>query len=62
MLHDSSLVVKAVAHADQTEVHLANDADPQKLLQRLIESGASISKFEKIEPSLNDIFIEAVES
>jgi ABC-type uncharacterized transport system ATPase subunit len=27
---------------------------------RLIESGASISKFEKVEPSLNDIFIDQV--
>jgi ABC-type uncharacterized transport system ATPase subunit len=30
------------------------------LLKRLVESGAVISKFERIEPSLNDIFIEEV--
>jgi ABC-type uncharacterized transport system ATPase subunit len=30
------------------------------LLKRLIEAGAVISKFEEIEPSLNDIFIEKV--
>jgi len=30
-------------------------------LKKLVESGASISKFEEIEPSLNDIFIDAVE-
>jgi hypothetical protein len=30
------------------------------LLKELISSGARISKFEEIEPSLNDIFIEQV--
>jgi ABC-type uncharacterized transport system ATPase subunit len=42
------------------EVHLADGADPQMLLKRLIESGAVISKFERTEPSLNDIFIDQV--
>ncbi len=42
------------------EIELAENADAQTLLKRLIASGASISKFEQIEPSLNDIFIEKI--
>jgi ABC-2 type transport system ATP-binding protein len=60
ILSDRSLVAKAVVHADELEIELANDADPQVLLRRLVDSGASITKFEKIEPSLNDIFIDQV--
>lgn len=60
VLQDRSLVAKIVEHADEIEVQLADKADPQALLKRLIENGAAISKFEQIEPSLNDIFIEKV--
>ncbi len=60
VLNDKSLVAKIVEHADEMEIQLAENADPQVLLTKLIENGASISKFEEIEPSLNDIFIEKV--
>ena len=60
ILEDKTLVAKIVTHADEMEIELADDADAQVLLKRLIESGASISKFEQIEPSLNDIFIEKI--
>jgi ABC-2 type transport system ATP-binding protein len=60
VLKDASLVAKVEEHADETEVELVENADPQVLLRRLIDSGASITKFEKVEPSLNDIFIEKV--
>jgi ABC-2 type transport system ATP-binding protein len=60
VLKDLSLVKKAEEHADETEIELAENADPQVLLRRLVDSGASITKFEKVEPSLNDIFIEKV--
>ena len=60
VLEDRSLVAKITAHADETEVQLADGADSQLLLKRLIDSGARIEKFEQIEPSLNDIFIEKV--
>ena len=62
VLEDKSLVAKIVTHADEMEIELAENADAQTLLKRLIENGASISKFEQIEPSLNDIFISQVES
>jgi len=62
VLEDESLVAKIIAHADEMEIELAENTDAQVLLRRLIENGASISKFEQIEPSLNDIFISQVES
>ncbi len=60
VLEDKSLVAKITTHADELEIELAENADAQNLLKRLIESGATVSKFEQIEPSLNDIFIEQV--
>jgi ABC-2 type transport system ATP-binding protein len=60
VLQDSSLVTLIERHADDIEVLLADGASAQTLLQRLIEAGATIGKFEMIEPSLNDIFIAKV--
>jgi ABC-2 type transport system ATP-binding protein len=60
VLQDRSVVARVTEHADEMELQLADDADPQVLLRRLIDGGAVITKFEQIEPSLNDIFIEAV--
>ncbi|MCU1264691.1 MAG: transporter [Acidobacteria bacterium] len=60
VLSDPALVTKVERHADETEVLLAEGASAQTLLRRLVESGAAVSKFEMIEPSLNDIFIAKV--
>jgi ABC-2 type transport system ATP-binding protein len=60
VLQDKTLVTKVIEHADEKELLLEEHADAQTLLKKLIENGAVISKFEKIEPSLNDIFIEKV--
>ncbi len=60
VLEDKTLVAKVIEHADEKEIELAENADVQILLKKLIESGAVITKFEKIEPSLNDIFIAEV--
>jgi len=60
VLEDKTLVAKITEHADEKEIQLAENADAQILLKKLIENGATISKFEQIEPSLNDIFIEKV--
>ncbi len=62
VLEDTTLVAKVSEHADEKELVLAENADEQILLKKLIDAGATISKFEKIEPSLNDIFISVVES
>lgn len=60
VLQDKSLVAKIIENADETEIELAENADSQTLLKTLIESGARVSKFEQVEPSLNDIFIEKI--
>ena len=60
VLDDPALVSKLVRHADEAQALLAQGADAQVLLSRLIASGAVIGKFEMVEPSLNDIFITKV--
>jgi ABC-2 type transport system ATP-binding protein len=60
VLQDESLIARIIEHADEKEIELAENADSQNLLKRLIESGATVTKFEQIEPSLNDIFIEKI--
>jgi ABC-2 type transport system ATP-binding protein len=60
LLNDSSLIANVRQNGDDTEVLLAPGANPQSLLKRLVESGAVINKFQLVEPSLHDIFIEKV--
>jgi ABC-2 type transport system ATP-binding protein len=60
VLADKSLVKKVEEHSDEIEIELAENTDPQTLLKKLIDAGATITKFEAVEPSLNDIFIDQV--
>jgi ABC-2 type transport system ATP-binding protein len=60
VLADRSLVVAVKPSADRAEVLLAEGADPQALLARLVERGARVSLFERVEPTLRDIFITKV--
>ena len=60
ILRDPALVSNVDQHSDELEVLLAPDASPQALLQKLVASGVIVTKFEMIEASLNDIFIEKV--
>jgi ABC-2 type transport system ATP-binding protein len=60
VLDDRTLVTKVEQHSDELEALLAEGADAQELLGRLMASGARVMKFEMVEPSLNDIFIEKV--
>ena len=60
VLDDPSLVSKVVRHSDEAQALLAEGASAQTLLRRLIDAGATIDKFEMVEPSLNDIFITKV--
>jgi ABC-2 type transport system ATP-binding protein len=60
VLDDRSLIASVERHSDDTEALLAPGADAQELLRRLLAAGANVSKFELVEPSLNDIFIEKV--
>ncbi|MDH3529238.1 MAG: ATP-binding cassette domain-containing protein [Acidobacteriota bacterium] len=60
ILEPGELVERVVEHADELEVFLRDGARGQELLERLVGAGALISKFEMVEASLNDIFIDAV--
>jgi ABC-2 type transport system ATP-binding protein len=46
--------------ASHVELTLNDGIDPQEVLRRTISSGARINRFELVEPSLNQIFIESV--
>jgi ABC-2 type transport system ATP-binding protein len=60
VLDDRQMVAKIEHHSDEIEVLLTEGADAQELLRRLVAAGARVTKFELVEPSLNDIFIEKV--
>ena len=60
VLSDKAIVGSVEVHADEKQIELAAGADSQMLLKKLIESGATVTKFEQVEPTLNDIFINAV--
>ncbi|MEO8572380.1 MAG: ATP-binding cassette domain-containing protein [Pyrinomonadaceae bacterium] len=60
VLADPEIISKRTEHADEIIVHLTNGTSPQTLLRKLIDGGAVISKFEKVEASLNDIFIDKI--
>jgi ABC-2 type transport system ATP-binding protein len=60
VLADRSLVAKLDTHSDGVEALLADQVSGQDLLRQLVGSGATVEKFEMVEPSLHDIFIEKV--
>ena len=60
ILRDQSLVRRADDSNRFFEIELAPGADPQVLLRRVIESGASVRRFEMIQPSLHQIFLQKV--
>jgi ABC-2 type transport system ATP-binding protein len=60
VLAEPRLIEKVVSHADEQELHLASGVTPDRVLKELIAAGATVSKFEITEPSLNDIFIQNV--
>src|SRR5213594_3288960 len=57
---DKTLVSKVDNYGQYAELELASGADPQQILQRLVTSGARLSKFELQEASLHKIFIDLV--
>jgi ABC-2 type transport system ATP-binding protein len=58
-LKQTQLVASYNDYGNQVELRLAPGADPQELL-RLVASHSRVSKFELMEPSLEEIFIEVV--
>jgi ABC-2 type transport system ATP-binding protein len=60
VLQNGQLVSHVKRDSDGIEVLLAENASPQTLLKELIAADAIVERFEMIEPSLHDIFIEKV--
>jgi len=60
LLNHPELVANIRQNGDEFEVLLVPGASPQALLKRLVDAGVLITKFELVEPSLHDVFIEKV--
>ena len=60
VLRDKTLVERVDDNNRFFEIELAPAADPQALLHRLIDAGASIERFERVNPSLHQIFLQKV--
>jgi ABC-2 type transport system ATP-binding protein len=60
VLGDRRLVARVDDSNRYFEIELAPNADPQVLLRRLVDAGASIQRFELVRPSLHQIFLQKV--
>jgi len=60
VLSDPRLVAKVDNQQRFFEIQLVAGADPQELLRRLVQSNATVERFELIQPSLHQIFIQRV--
>jgi len=54
------LVKRHTRFPNYSEILLNDGADAQEVLKRAIATGARVNRFELVEPSLNEIFIESV--
>jgi ABC-2 type transport system ATP-binding protein len=60
VLSDTTLVTRVDDQNQFFELELARDATPQRLLERLVAAGAPITRFELVQPSLHQIFLQSV--
>jgi ABC-2 type transport system ATP-binding protein len=60
VLADRSLVSRADDQNRFYEIELAPGADPQELLRRVVATGTPVQRFELVQPSLHQIFLERV--
>jgi ABC-2 type transport system ATP-binding protein len=60
ILSDAALVSRVDDSNRYLEVELADGADPQELLRRIVAAGAMVQRFELIQPSLHQIFLDKV--
>jgi ABC-2 type transport system ATP-binding protein len=60
VLRDRSLVSRLEDNNHYVDLELAPAVDPQVLLQRLMAAGAVIERFELVQPSLQQIFLQRV--
>jgi len=60
VLSDTTLVTHVDDQNQFFELELAAGATPQRLLERLVAAGAPITRFELVQPSLHQIFLQTV--
>ncbi len=60
VLRDTQLVSKVDETNNYFELEMAPNGDAQVLLRRLIDAGANIERFELVQPSLHQIFLQRV--
>jgi ABC-2 type transport system ATP-binding protein len=60
ILGDQRLVKRVDDSNRFFEIELADGADPQELLRQIVAAGARVQRFELIQPSLHQIFLERV--
>jgi ABC-2 type transport system ATP-binding protein len=60
VLGDRSLVARMDDSSRYFEIELAPGGDAQLLLRRLVDAGAQIERFERVQPSLHQIFLQKV--
>jgi ABC-2 type transport system ATP-binding protein len=60
VLNDRTLVDRVDDSNRYFEIELANGAEPQDLLRRIVGAGAAVNRFEIVQPSLHQIFLERV--
>ncbi len=60
VLADRSLVARVDDQNRYFEIDMAPGADPQELLRRVVAGGARVSRFELVQPSLHQIFLQKV--
>ena len=60
VLRDRALVARMDDHGRNFEIELAAGADAQELLHRIVAAGARIRRFEQVQPSLHQIFLQRV--
>jgi ABC-2 type transport system ATP-binding protein len=60
VLRDRTLVERVDDQSRFFEVELVAGADSQTLLRRVLDTGARINRFEKVQPSLHQIFLQRV--
>ena len=57
-LRELPFVVRISDHGNYFEVRLADGADPQELLRAAVAAGVAVRRFELVEPSLREIFLD----
>lgn len=60
VLNDRSLVERMDDHSRFFEIEMKPDGDPQVLLERVMQAGGRVERFERVQPSLHQIFLHRV--